>query len=623
MLDMLRRNAGSWFIKFILSFIALTFIIWGVGNYGAKDPNVVAVVGKETISMNEFAEAVANRERSYREAYGAAFTPEIAQLLDIKKQTINLLVRRKILLLEAEKMGLRVTDDEVQREIASTPAFQANGKFQSELYRQILAQNRLNPSQFESATRTEIILRRFEDVLTTGAFVPESEAKHLFFLSARKIRILVVTADPAKMKNLPAPTEEEITAKFEQVKEFFRVPSRVKLAVAVFTPDRFSREVHPSEEELKAYYEGNTDNYRTEEQRLVSRIVLPYTSQNKAQLWQQAVQVASEMEKGKAAFEAAAKKLGVSKTPEAWVTQKDAVPVLANALFQAPVDTIVGPADQGGAYVLAYVSRIKFSETLPFAQVRDRVLEQLQIEKGKDIATIKVYEAQPKAVESNNVSKTAAAYGIKTVETGWVGEEGSLEVPAQVTRDALMLVSGEIGPIKTLGDRHYLYQVIAKEDSRILPLDQVRPQILALVTKDQQAAAARAAVQKVLSEAKTAAELEANAKKAGLSTEISGWFAPLAENLPANLAQAEDIRKSLALLSPKSPLSSKGHAMPGGSNIAVAFLEEQPASEADWIAQKDAFSQMLRQQEQKNLIERFLADRVKQYKVEIKQEDLK
>lgn len=30
MLDVLRRNAGSWAIKIILGFIAITFVWWGV-----------------------------------------------------------------------------------------------------------------------------------------------------------------------------------------------------------------------------------------------------------------------------------------------------------------------------------------------------------------------------------------------------------------------------------------------------------------------------------------------------------------------------------------------------------------------------------------------------------------
>jgi len=45
MLSILRRNAGSWAIKIILSFIALTFIWWGVGTYSEQDRNVAATVG--------------------------------------------------------------------------------------------------------------------------------------------------------------------------------------------------------------------------------------------------------------------------------------------------------------------------------------------------------------------------------------------------------------------------------------------------------------------------------------------------------------------------------------------------------------------------------------------------
>jgi len=625
MLNMLRRNAGSLFIKVLLSFLALSFIIWGVGNYDERDMGVAAVVGKEKIMMTEFAEVAANLEKQYREIYGQMFTAEVAQALGLRKQAINMLIRQRIMLAEAEKLGIRATDDEVQREIATTPAFQANGKFHSEIYRQLLAQHRLTPSQYESAKRTEIIIGKLDGVLTSGALVPESEAKHLFFLSARKIRVLVVAGDPAKMRNLPAPSQEEIEAKYEKVKESFRIPARVKLVIADFAPDRFSRETTPSDEEIKAYYEGNTNQFLTEEQRLISRIVLPYTSRNKENLFDKASQAAMEAAKGTAEFEAAAKKLGVSRTAETWVTRKDVTPGLANALFQAPVDTIIGPADQGNALVLTHVSRIRFPEVIPFEQARKQVVEQLQLRKGKDLAIIKAYEAQPEAVASKDIDKTAATYGVKVLKTGWLGEAGSPEAPAQLVQDALMFSVGEVGPVKTLGDHHYLYQILEKEDSRVPPLDQIRPQILALVTRDQQATAARAAVQKALSEATTAAELEANAKKAGLFVENTGWFAPLAESPPWILAQVTDmaIRKDLAMLSPKHLLSPKIYEGPGGTNIAIAFLGEQSASEADWIASKDFFLQELREHNKKDLVEGFIDDRMKQYKVKIMQEDLK
>ena len=53
MLDVLRRNAGSWAIKIILGFIAITFIWWGVGTYSEQGRDVAATVGWEKISMSQ------------------------------------------------------------------------------------------------------------------------------------------------------------------------------------------------------------------------------------------------------------------------------------------------------------------------------------------------------------------------------------------------------------------------------------------------------------------------------------------------------------------------------------------------------------------------------------------
>jgi len=623
MLDVLRRNASSWVIKIILLFIALTFIWWGVGSFSEEDRNIAASVGEETISMTELADMTANLEKTYREMYGPAFTPEIAQSLGLKKQAMDTLIQRRILVAEAGRMGIKATDDEVQREIAATPAFQTNGQFREDMYRQILSSNRLTPPEFEASKRTEIVIRKLEGVLAAGALVPETKAKDLFLLSSRKIRVLVGAADPDRKWDVPPPAEGEISTKYEQVKESFRIPARVKIAAAAFTADRFGRDIHPSEEEVKAYYEGNSEQFRTEEQRLVSRIVIPYTPQNKEEVRKKASDALVEATKGRDRFEAAAKKLSARRTGEEWVTRKAAGPELSGVLFSAPADTIVGPVDMRGTYVLAHVSRIRFPETLPLSQVRDRVLEQIRLEKGKDLATIKAYEAHPKAVSAKDLGKTAAAYGVKVTETGWIGADGSPEVPPAVAQEAMMISAGEVGPVKTLGDSHYLFQVLAKEDSRIPPLADVRPQILVLVARDRRVAAARAAAQQAVSSSKTAAELEANGKKAGLSTESTDWFAPLADTLPGELARLKDARKDLALLSPKTPVSSKIYSGAGGRFIAVAFLEERLAGDADWTGTRDSFLNGIREQWKNSLIQAFLSDRMKEWKVEIKPEALK
>ncbi|MBP2675972.1 MAG: PpiC-type peptidyl-prolyl cis-trans isomerase, partial [Deltaproteobacteria bacterium] len=532
------------------------------------------------------------------------------------------LVQRKILLAEAAKMGLSATDEEVQREIAATPAFQQNGQFRDDLYRSVLSYNRITPAEFEATKRVEITIRKVKDLVAAGALVPETEAKDLFRVTMRKIRLVVVTADPGKAK-VDAPTEGELLAKYEQGKERFRTPARVKLAVAAFTPDRFGREVNPSDAEIKAFYETNSDRFRTEEQRLVSRIVLPFGKNDRDAVRKKAEEILAKASKGKAEFDALAKSYARGKNAEAWVSRKDAGPALSEPLFQAAVDTVVGPIELPGSFVLARVNRIRFPETLPLSQVRDRVVEQIRHEKGKDLAVVKAYEALPKATAAKSVKATAAAFGVPVVETGWVGAESAPGLPPALVQEALLLPSGEVAPVKTVGDAHYLFQVTAKEDSRLPPLSEVRDKVAAEVVREKKAAAARSALLQVIAASNTPEELEANARKAGLSSSLTGWFAPLSEPVPEALAGAGDIRRDLSALSAKAPVSRKVYQEREGNLLAVAFSGEKLPSDAEWAQKKDGLLKGVAQQKQNEMLEAFLSDSVKSVKVEISPEALK
>lgn len=622
MLSMLRRNAGSWAIKIILSFIALTFIWWGVGTYSERDRNVAATVGGQTITTNELSEAVAGLEKSYREVYGPAFTPEMAKALNLKKQAMDSLIQRNILIAEAAKMRLSATDDEVQREIAAISAFQQNGQFRDDLYRSVLSYNRVTPAEFEASKRVEITLEKVEGLIAAGALVPETEAKELFRVASRKVRLLVVTADPGKAK-AEAPTEGEILAKYEQAKERFRTPARVKLAIAAFTPDRFGREVQPSEAEIKAFHETNSDRFRTEEQRLVSRIVLPFGKTDKDAVRKKAEEILAKAAKGKAEFDASAKAHARGKAGEAWLSRKDAGEALSGPLFQASVDTVVGPVELPGGFVLARVNRIRFPETLPLSQVRDLVVGQIRHEKGKDLAVVKAYEAQPKAVAAKALKATMAAFGVPVAETGWVGAERAPGIPAALVQDALLLPSGEVAPVKSLADVHYLFQVTAKEDSRVPPLSEVREKVVAEVAREKKAAAARAALQQVLAASNTAEELEANARKAGLSSSLTGWFALLSEPVPEALSGAGDLRKDLSTLSAGAPVSRKVYQGRDGVSLAVAYSGEKLPSDVEWEQNKVDLLKGLAERKKNAMTEAFLSDRRKSAKVEISPEALK
>jgi peptidyl-prolyl cis-trans isomerase D len=610
MLDLLRRKAGSWALRILLLFIAVTFVGWGIGTYSEREEAVVATVGETRITRAQVDEAAAGLERTYRDVYGASLPPEMAMALDFRSQALHSLLQQEILLEEARALGLVATDAEVRREIAAMPAFQLDGRFQEDRYQAILARSRMTSAGFEEAIRREITLRKMEGLFSAAARVTEAEARDFFDLIARKVRLLVVTADPGKSAPLPAVTDDEIATRYAEIRESYRIPARVRLRVARFDPAAFEQQVELSEEEIVAFYEGNADRFRTEEERLVSHVLIPGKGKDKEAVRETVAAFLSEAAVSKDAFDSAARTYGKGKPSETWLKRRDARPEAADAIFSAPVDSLVGPIEVPDGFLVLRVNRIRFPEPLPLPQVRDRVAALLRHEKGKDLAIIKVYEAHGKAIESRDLAAAAAPHGVVPAETGWLSGEGGATVPPPVVQEALVLQEGEIGPVKTVGDTHYLFQVAGKEETRIPSLEEVRDKVKAAVVREKQREAARAALRQALAESSTAADLGRNAGRAGLAAKTTSLFAPLSDELPDLLALAGDIREDIAALSPKTPVLQKVFEA-GDRFLGIAFVEERPAADGEWSEKKAAVMAELTEQKKIRIQETFLSDRMK------------
>ncbi len=624
MLDVLRRNAGSWVIKAILGFIALTFVSWGVFvGFSDQGRGEAATVGKEKISMAALDQAAGAIEKTYREVYGAAFTPQMQKALRIKDQALDSLIQKALLLEDARKMGLTASDTEVQRDIAANPAFQENGQFREDRYRSLLSYNRISPGEFEEQKRDEITLRKIEGIFHEAGRVTESEGRERFDAANRKVKLLVAVADPATSKTVSAPTEAEIATRYAADKEKFRTPARVRLLIAAFEPARFGADARTTDEEVRAFYEANTDKFRTDEERSVSRIVLPCTAKNKEEVRKKAEGMTSEANKGKSAFDALVKKSG-GKGGDLTLKRKGNAPeaVLA-AAFGAPVDTVAGPVDAGDSFQLVRVNRIKFPEPVPLTQVKEKVLGLLRAEKGKDVVVVKAYEARGKAAAAKDLKATAAGYGIPVSETGWLGDKESGGLPQAVVQEALMQPLNEVGPVKSIADVHYLFQVVAKEDSRVPALAAVHDQISAIVMAEKRRVAAETGARKTIIGTKSAADLQRAATAAGMSVSSTPLFAPTVGTAPEILKGVSAVdRKSLAGLGPKSPvLSTVLNA--DGRYLAVAFLEEQAAAPEEWTARKEAFIRDLQEKRRTEMLESYVAARFKEARVKKNPDALK
>ncbi|MEJ2683523.1 MAG: SurA N-terminal domain-containing protein [Candidatus Sulfobium sp.] len=169
MLKMMRENAKYFYVLFFI--IILSFIFWGVGTMdNGKGANFIAEVGSYKISVPEYWRSYDNMERFYQDLYKDKFTDEMRKQL--KERVLDSMVVNRILLIAARENGITVSDDELNEAIRSNPAFQRNGYFDVNVYRNRLRLSRISPEEFEASKRQELLAQKTRRMIELAASVP-------------------------------------------------------------------------------------------------------------------------------------------------------------------------------------------------------------------------------------------------------------------------------------------------------------------------------------------------------------------------------------------------------------------------------------------------------------------
>jgi peptidyl-prolyl cis-trans isomerase D len=175
MLQIMRSH--KFFTVFLLGgitiIIIIVFIFWGIGPQQNPSTAIVAKVGNERITLAEYERAYAN---AYRRAWETYKDEEQIEKLNLKQRVIEELIDNLVLMLVAERAGIRVTKEELREVILNEPAFQINGIFSKEVYERRLKLNRMTPAMFENSIKNELLLNKIRRLISeTTELSPEEK----------------------------------------------------------------------------------------------------------------------------------------------------------------------------------------------------------------------------------------------------------------------------------------------------------------------------------------------------------------------------------------------------------------------------------------------------------------
>ena len=227
MLKVLRKRKRSWIIFIVLGAIILVFIFWGIGSFRVDKNNIAARVNGKSITATEYAKAYQQQMNYYRNIFKDQFNDELLEKMNLKQNTIQMLINTELQLQEAKKQGTTVSTEEIQQRIASVQVFQKDGAFDKEQYLQVLKANHILPGDYEKGVKDSLIIDKVQKKVTDAINITDKEIEDAFAGENKKINLQYLAVDEARFEKGALVTDDESKAYFEKNKAAFKAPTMI------------------------------------------------------------------------------------------------------------------------------------------------------------------------------------------------------------------------------------------------------------------------------------------------------------------------------------------------------------------------------------------------------------
>lgn len=235
MLKVLRKRKRSWIIFAVLGAIILVFIFWGIGSFKVDKNSVAARINGKPITATDYARAYQQQLNYYRNIFKDQFSDELLEKLNLKQNTIQMLINTELQLQEAKRQGIAVSTDDIQKRIASIQTFQKDGAFDKNQYLQVLKANHILPGDYEKGVKESLIIDKVQKKTTDAITIADKEIEETFAGENRQVKFQYIAVDGVKFEKDAAVTDEEAKAYFEKNKAVFKAQTYEEAASAVKT----------------------------------------------------------------------------------------------------------------------------------------------------------------------------------------------------------------------------------------------------------------------------------------------------------------------------------------------------------------------------------------------------
>ena len=609
MLQTIRDRAQGWIAWAIVILISIPFALWGIQEYlGGGSQPVIASVNDREITERELDRRYQEFRANLREQLGSAYRPELFDDARMRKQVLEDMISRELIIQESARLGLYAGDQMVRTLIMSVPRFQKDGGFDQASYERDLRFQGLSSKDFEDRMRLRLITSQLSRAIEASAFVTERELNDAVRLrdQQRLFSFLVLPlSEFLEDREFP---EADMEAYYRAHQDRFRVPEQIKVEYLTLDARGIGAKLEPDEETLRGVFEADQSQFARGEQRRTSHIlvaVTPDADQASTKAAEQKIKDALTRIQGGEEFAVLARE--VSDDPGSseaggdlgFIERGMMDPAFEQAAFSAETDKVIGPVRSRFGFHLIKITGIKAAEVPSFEEQRDMVLEAYRRSEGERLFYDHAERLADLSYENpDSLEPAANALDLEIARSDWMSRSGGSGVLAHpkvvaIAFSEAVLTRGNNSEAVELGPQQVLVlRIMDHKKEYVRPLEEVRAEITELLRREEAADKAAEKGEALLARLRAAGTLEDIAAETGHELQRPEPVRRDDTMLPADLVSA-------VFRSPKPTQNQPtyGSAVLQNEDVALFALSEVTegsASEVDATARVNEKSALQR-----------------------------
>lgn len=372
----------------VMAWVLMAMLIGGLGGFGVTNfggsITSIGSVGDREIPVNAYARALQQQMNAFSQQIGQPVGFSQAQALGLDRQVLQTLIDRAALDNENDRIGLSVGDVSVAAKLAGISAFQGvAGGFDRDAYRQTLQRNNMTEAAFEADLRADMSRQILQTTVSGGFTTPKALTDTLAAWVGEQRGFSMLRLEEAGLPNaLPVATDAELNTYYTAHIDAYTRPEAKRITYVALLPDAIAADMPVDDALLQQTYQDHLSDYVIPEKRLVERLAFATDAD--------AAAAKARLDAGESFETLVTERKLTLEDIDMGDVEKSELGAAGDAVFALTEPGVAGPLPSDIGPALFRMNAVLAAQETPFAQVRDQLAKDVQLEAARAAIAAKV-----------------------------------------------------------------------------------------------------------------------------------------------------------------------------------------------------------------------------------------